>query len=154
MFKNTNNEERRTFKEVVAENKGKIIAGATIVTVGAVGLVLYKQYQALKILSEITKVDADIDKLQGKFNREVTDYVREMTDQFVVVRDIAKEGALEEAIATVKRKIQYRVGKIADLNNRPFDKDAMLSKELYEKELEILRVKLETFEKEWDNMLH
>lgn len=32
MFKNTNKEERKTFKEVLAENKGKIIAGATIVT--------------------------------------------------------------------------------------------------------------------------
>lgn len=150
MKQNTNNE-RKSFKEVVAENKGKILAGATIITVG---IILYKQHQALKVLSEITKVDCEIDKLQGKFNREVTDYVREVTDQFVVVRDIAKEGALEEAIATVKRKIQYRVGKIADLNNRPFDKDAMISKELYEKELEILKKKLTTFEKEWDNMLH
>lgn len=153
MKQNTNNE-RKSFKEVVAENKGKIIAGATIVTVGAVGIILYKQHQALKLLCEITKVDCDIDKAQGKFNREVTEYVREMTDQFVVVRDIAKEGALEEAIATVKRKIQYRVGKIADLNNRPLDKDAMISKELYEKELEILKNKLTSFEKEWENMLH
>ena len=154
MFKNTNKEERKTFKEVLAENKGKIIAGATIVTVGAVGIILYKQHQALKLLGEISKVDCDIDELQGKFNREVTDYVREMTDQFVVVRDIAKEGALEEAIASVKRKIQYRVGKIADLNNRPLDNDAMISKELYEKELEILKKKLTTFEQEWENMLH
>lgn len=147
-------QERKSFKEVIAENKGKIIAGTAIITVSAVGLILYRQHKAIKLLSEISKVDCDIDKLQGKFNREVTEYTKELTDQFVIVRDIAKEGALEEAIAAVKRKIQYRVGKIADLNNRPLDNDAMISKVLYEKELEILKTKLRTFEDEWNNMLH
>ena len=153
MFKNTNNEERKSFKEVLAENKGKIIAGAATITVGAVGIVLYKQHQTLKALSELSKIDCELDKLQGRFNHEVKNYIGEITDQFVVVRDIAKEGALEEAIAAVKRKIQYRVGKIEGCkkHNTP---EALLQKEIYEKEIKILKEKLTAFEKEWDNMLH
>ncbi len=153
-MKQNTNQERKSFKEKIAENKGKIIAGATIVTVGAVSYILYKNTKAIKTLSAISKVDSELDKAQSKFNNTVTEYTRELTDQFVIVRDIAKEGALDEAIKSVKRKIQYRVGKIADLNNRPLDNDAIISKALYEKELEILKTKLKTFEDEWNNMLH
>ena len=76
-----------------------------------------------------------------------------MVDQINITKDIAKEGALEEAIKSVKRKIQYRVGKLDGCikHNTP---EALLQKEIYEKELEILKKKLATFEKEWENMLH
>ena len=60
---------------------------------------------------------------------------------------------LMQKIKSVKRKIQYRVGKIEGCikTNTP---ESLLSKETYEKELEILKKKLTPFEKEWDNMLH
>ena len=153
-MKQNTNKERKSFKEVIAENKGKIIAGATIITIGTVSYILYRHTKEIKALSELSNLDSILDKKQGELNHHLVEHAKELTEQFVVVKDIAKEGALEEAIASVKRKIQYRVGKIADLNNRPFDKDAMISKELYEKELEILKKKLATFEKEWENMLH
>ena len=153
MKQNTNNE-RKSFKEVVAENKGKIIAGATVITIGTVSYVLYRNTKAIKGLYAINDAQMELSRKQGELNHASVDCAKEMAEQLVIVRDIAKEGALEEAIASVKRKIQYRVGKIADLSNRPSDKDAIISKELYEKELEILKKKLTTFEKEWENMLH
>ena len=78
---------------------------------------------------------------------------KEICSEIDVVKAIAKEGALEEAIQSVKRKIQYRVGKIENCikTNTP---EALLSKQTYERELVILEGKLELFEQEWENMIH
>ena len=152
MKQNTNNE-RKSFKEVLAENKGKIMAGATVITIGTISYVLYKNTKAIKALSDFTTSSAKLAEAQGDYNHVVTEGVGALVDQINITKDIAKEGALEEAIAAVKRKIQYRVGKIEGCikTNTP---ESLLSKETYEKELEILKKKLTTFEKEWDNMLH
>lgn len=154
MKNNENAKERKTFKEVVVENKGKIIAGVSIVTATAVGVVLYKNAIDIKNLSTIVDSQVKLNEVQGEFNNKSVECAKRITDELVKVRDIAKEGALEEAIAAVKRKIQYRVGKISDLSARPLDNDALISKELLEKELIILKDKLTMFENEWNNMLH
>lgn len=154
MKNNENAKERKSFKEVVVENKGKIIAGVSIVTAGAVGVVLYKNAIDIKNLSTIVDSQVKLNEVQGEFNNKSVECAKRITDELVKVRDIAKEGALEEAIAAVKRKIQYRVGKISDLSARPLDNDALISKELLEKELIILKDKLTMFENEWNNMLH
>ena len=154
MKNNENAKERKSFKEVVVENKGKIIAGVSIVTATAVGVVLYKNAIDIKNLSTIVDSQVKLNEVQGEFNNKSVECAKRITDELVKVRDIAKEGALEEAIAAVKRKIQYRVGKISDLSARPLDNDALISKELLEKELIILKDKLTMFENEWNNMLH
>ena len=154
MKNNENAKERKSFKEVVVENKGKIIAGVSIVTATAVGVVLYKNAIDIKNLSTIVDSQVKLNEAQGEFNNKSVECAKRITDELVKVRDIAKEGALEEAIAAVKRKIQYRVGKISDLSARPLDNDALISKELLEKELIILKDKLTMFENEWNNMLH
>ena len=154
MRNNENAKERKSFKEVVVENKGKIIAGVSIVTAATVGVVLYKNAIDIKNLSTIVDSQVKLNEVQGEFNNKSVECAKRLTDELVKVRDIAKEGALEEAIAAVKRKIQYRVGKISDLSARPLDNDALISKELLEKELIILKDKLTMFENEWNNMLH
>jgi hypothetical protein len=154
MKNNENVKERKSFKEVVVENKGKIIAGVSIVTAATVGVVLYKNAIDIKNLSIIVDSQVKLNEVQGEFNNKSVECAKRITDELVKVRDIAKEGALEEAIAAVKRKIQYRVGKISDLSARPLDNDALISKELLEKELIILKDKLTMFENEWNNMLH
>ena len=154
MGNNENAKERKSFKEIVVENKGKIIAGVSIVTATTVGVVLYKNAIDIKNLSTIVDSQVKLNEVQGEFNNKSVEYAKRITDELVKVRDIAKEGALEEAIAAVKRKIQYRVGKISDLSARPLDNDALISKELLEKELIILKDKLTMFENEWNNMLH
>ena len=116
------------------------------VAFGAVGVVLYKNAIDIKNLSAIVDSLVKLNEAQGEFNDK-------STDALVKVRDIAREGALEEAITTVERKIQYRVTKIENCvkTNTP---ESLLSKELLEKELEILKDKLTMLQEEWDNMLH
>ena len=130
MKQNTNNE-RKSFKEVLAENKGKIIAGATVITIGTISYVLYRNTKVIKNLVKIAEQEVEMTSLQGDFNHLVTEGTRDMVDQINITKDIAKEGALEEAMKAVKRKIQYRVGKIEGCtkHNTP---EALLQKEIYE----------------------
>ena len=153
MKNNENVKERKSLKEVIVENKGKIIAGVSIVTAAAVGVVVYKNVNEIKNLKEIVDAQIKLNEHQGELNHVSLECTKALTDELVKVRDIAKEGALEEAINAVKRKIQYRVTKIDGCikTNTP---ESLLSKEMYEKELEILRDKLTMFQEEWDKMLH
>ena len=153
MKNNENVKERKSLKEVIVENKGKIIAGISIVTATAVGVVVYKNVNEIKNLKELVDAQMKLNEHQGELNHVSLECTKALTDELVKVRDIAKEGALEEAINAVKRKIQYRVTKIDGCikTNTP---ESLLSKEMYEKELEILRDKLTMFQEEWDKMLH
>ena len=153
MKNNENVKERKSLKEVIVENKGKIIAGVSIVTATAVGVVAYKNVIDIKNLKGVVESQVKLNEAQGDFNKKSIECAQYITDELVKVRDIAKEGALEEAINAVKRKIQYRVTKIDGCikTNTP---ESLLSKEMYEKELEILRDKLTMFQEEWDKMLH
>lgn len=153
MKNNENVKERKSLKEVIVENKGKIIAGASIVTAAAVGVIVYKNVNEIKNLKELVDAQMKLNEHQGELNHVSLECTKALTDELVKVRDIAKEGALEEAINAVKRKIQYRVTKIDGCikTNTP---ESLLSKEMYEKELEILRDKLTMFQEEWDKMLH
>ena len=153
MKNNENVKERKSLKEVIVENKGKIIAGVSIVTATAVGVVVYKNVIDIKNLKGVVESQVKLNEAQGEFNHKSLECAQYITDELVKVRDIAKEGALEEAINAVKRKIQYRVTKIDGCikTNTP---EALLSKEMYEKELEILKDKLVMFEEEWEKMLH
>lgn len=153
MKNNENVKERKSLKEVIVENKSKIIAGASIVTAAAVGVVVYKNVNEIKNLKELVDAQMKLNEHQGELNHVSLECTKALTDELVKVRDIAKEGALEEAINAVKRKIQYRVTKIDGCikTNTP---ESLLSKEMYEKELEILRDKLTMFQEEWDKMLH
>ena len=153
MKNNENAKERKSLKEVIVENKGKIIAGVSIVTATAVGIVAYKNVIDIKNLKGVVESQVKLNEAQGDFNKKSLECAQYITDELVKVRDIAKEGALEEAINAVKRKIQYRVTKIDGCikTNTP---ESLLSKEMYEKELEILRDKLTMFQEEWDKMLH
>ena len=153
MKNNENVKERKSLKEVIVKNKGKIIAGASIVTAAAVGVVVYKNVNEIKNLKELVDAQMKLNEHQGELNHVSLECTKALTDELVKVRDIAKEGALEEAINAVKRKIQYRVTKIDGCikTNTP---ESLLSKEMYEKELEILRDKLTMFQEEWEKMLH
>ena len=138
MKNNENVKERKSLKEVIVENKGKIIAGVSIVTATAVGVVVYKNVIDIKNLKGVVESQVKLNEAQGEFNHKSLECAQYITDELVKVRDIAKEGALEEAINAIKRKIQYRVTKIDGCikTNTP---ESLLSKEMYEKELEILQ---------------
>lgn len=115
--------EKRSFKEVVMDNKGKIIAGISCVSIGLVTFFMYRHH------------------IQIKNNTETIEFVR----------DVVKEGALEEAIATVNRKINYRLDKIEHLKNRNENVSLELIKK-YEEELMELMAKSESFTKEYNSI--
>ena len=144
--KNQTNE-RKSFKEVLVENKGKIIVGG-LATIGVVvgGTFMLKQ---LKIDSLLVKLA----NMQAEINDTASEALKDLNEELIVVKAITLEGALEQAIETLKKKIQYRVTKI-DGCIKEGSPQALLSKEIYEKELEYFKDKLALFEEEWNKMIH
>lgn len=103
MKNNENVKERKSFKEVVVENKGKIIAGVSIVTAGALGVVLVKNHKDL--FKFVTKVDAKSD-LGIMANEELWHKV-EVTEDIIV-----NSGIIDQAKATISRKRDNLIGKL------------------------------------------
>lgn len=120
---NVNGKSKKSFKEVAVRNKGKIIAGISCVAVGTVTFLICKHQIQL----------------------------RNNTNTIEFVRDIVKEGALEEAIATVNRKIAYRIGKIGGCDKHNSEV-ALMAKQRYEEEIKELTIKLNRFKEEYDSI--
>ena len=139
--------ERKSFKEVLVENKGKIIVGG-LATIGVVvgGTFMLKQLK-------IDLLFAKLANMQVEINDTASEALKDLNEELIVVKAITLEGALEQAIETLKKKIQYRVTKI-DGCIKEGTQQALLSKEIYEKELEVLQEKLKLFEQEWNRMMH
>lgn len=108
--------ERRSFKEYVKANKGKIIVGASIITTGALAILLCK-----------SKID--LSKVSDKVN---------------VLETALTEGVFEEAIATTTRKINSRKDRIVFLRNRKDYGDEIIISQI-ENELKILTERRESF---------
>ena len=106
MKNNENVKERKSLKEVVVENKGKIIAGVSIVAAGAVGIAIAKNHKVLvDHLKQIKKVDAKSD-LGIMVSKELWEKV-EITEDIVV-----NSGIIDQARATINRKRDTLVSKL------------------------------------------
>jgi phosphomevalonate kinase len=107
MKNNENAKERKSFKEVVVENKGKIIAGVSIAAAGVAGAIIVKNNQdAFKALvKQITKADAKAD-LNTMVSEELWNKV-EVTENIIV-----NSGIIEQARATITRKRDNLTGKL------------------------------------------
>ena len=111
MKNNENVKERKSLKEVVVENKGKIIAGVSIVAAGAVGIAIAKNHKVLvDQLKQIKKVDAKSD-LGIMVNKELWEKV-EITEDIVV-----NSGIIDQAKATITRKRDNLIGKLNRYTN-------------------------------------
>lgn len=108
MKNNENAKERKSFKEVVVENKGKIIAGVSIVTAGAVGVVLVKNHKDL--FKYITKVEVKSD-LGTIVDKELWEKV-EVTEDIIV-----NSGIIDQARATITRKRDNLISKLNRYTN-------------------------------------
>ena len=103
MKQQNTNQERKSFKEVVKENKGKImIIGGAVVTV-AVGVVLTKNYKNLT--KQVVK--ADVKGELGILVDEELWYKMEVTENI-----INNSGIIDQARATMTRKKDNLVGKL------------------------------------------
>lgn len=148
-----NNTEKKSLKERVMENKGKIIAGVSIVALGTITYMVYRNNVRVKGLCKLAEC-------QGEFNGKVTELskkevslLNKQVEYMKTTREIAEEGALEEAIKSINKKIQYRIGKIEGCKNSK-DPESLLAKEIYEKELKELIRKRDSFNELWDKMVH
>ena len=103
MKNNENAKERKSFKEVVVENKGKIIAGVSIVTAGALGVVLVKNHKDL--IKCLTKINAKSD--MGIMVDEELWRRAEVTEDIIV-----NSGIIDQAKATISRKRDNLIGKL------------------------------------------
>ena len=108
MKQQNTNQERKTFKEVVKENKGKImIIGGAVVTV-AVGVVLAKDYKNLA--KRVVKADAK-GELGILIDNELWEKVKTTEDIIV------NSGIIDQAKATVTRKRDTLISKLNCYNN-------------------------------------
>ena len=111
MFKNNKEKqtnERKSFKEFVNDNRGKImIIGGTVVTITA-GIILTKNYKNLA--KQLTKIDAKSD-LGILANNELLEKVT------VTENIINNSGIIDQAKATITRKRDNLIGKLNRYEN-------------------------------------
>ena len=111
MKNNENVKERKSLKEVVVENKGKIIAGVSIVAAGAVGIAVAKNHKALvDQLKQIKQVDAKAEI--GHVISEELWHRAEVTEDIIV-----NSGIIDQARATIMRKKDNLIGKLNRYTN-------------------------------------
>lgn len=111
MKNNENVKERKSLKEVVVENKGKIIAGVSIVAVGVVGVAVAKNNKALADqLKQIKKVDAKTSV--GIVVSEELWHKMEVTEDIVI-----NSGIIDQARATITRKRDTLISNLNCLSN-------------------------------------
>ena len=139
--------DRKSFKEVLVENKDKIIVGG----LAAIGVVVGGTFMLNQLKFDISFLKMGF--MQAEINDSASQALKDLNEELIVVKAITLEGALEQAIETIKKKIQYRVTKI-DGCIKEGSPQALLSKEIYEKELEYFKDKLALFEEEWNKMIH
>ena len=102
MKNNENAKERKSLKEVVVENKGKIIAGVSIVAAGAVGIAIVKNHRC----------SAKFDYLEAKTDLGIM-ISDELLNKIEVTEDIiVNSGIIEQARATIMRKRDNLSGKL------------------------------------------
>ena len=111
MKNNENVKERKSLKEVVVENKGKIIAGVSIVAAGAVGIAVTKNHKAIvDQLKQIKKVDTKVEV--GHVISEELWHRAEVTEDIIV-----NSGIIDQARATIMRKKDNLIGKLNRYTN-------------------------------------
>ena len=111
MKNNENVKERKSLKEVVVENKGKIIAGVSIVAAGAVGIAVAKNHKAIvDQLKQIKKVDTKVEV--GHVISEELWHRAEVTEDIIV-----NSGIIDQARATIMRKKDNLIGKLNRYTN-------------------------------------
>lgn len=108
--------EKRSIKEVVIDNRGKIIAGASAVVIGALGYIIYKER-------------LDYNQLSIR--------LREAHEKADILAEALSEGVFEEAIATTTRKINSRKDRLNYLLNNNHDETNEMVVKL-EGEIEVL----------------
>ena len=102
------NKDKKTFKEVVYDNRGKIIViGGAIVT-ATLGVVISKNYKDLAKRLKKTNAKSDLGLMAGN----------ELWEKVTITENIINNsGIIDQAKATIIRKKDHLVGKLNCLTN-------------------------------------
>lgn len=115
MKNNENAKERKSLKEVVVENKGKIITGVSIAAASAVGIVLIKNNKdIMKLLDKTIKVQSAVTTVSS-INTITNDTLWEKVE--VTENIVVNSGIIEQARATIIRKRDNLISKLNCLEN-------------------------------------
>ena len=118
--------ETKSLKEVVCDNRGKIIAGIGIVGCGILSYMLFKnRNKVIELNTRINILDEDI---------------RVLTDDNRTLSEILSEGVLQDAITTTSNKINSRTSKLRMFEDRLLNGDLGVENKIQKikEELEIL----------------
>lgn len=129
--------ERKSFKEVVCDNRGKILTGALCITTATLGYLLFKEVKQNEILKiENVKLNTE-NKMVNKFKETVE-----------TIQEAMSEGMIQEAIATTTRKLNNRIDirdRLLSKGNLEYKEQVKLNKAL--EEIEVFERRLNAFNK-------
>lgn len=114
--------EKGSIKDVVIDNRGKIIAGASAVVIGALGYIIYKER-------------LDYNQLSIR--------LREAHEKADILAEALSEGVFEEAIATTTRKLNSRKDRLNYLINNNDETNEIVVK--LKGEIEVLTRRRDAF---------
>ena len=118
--------ETKSLKEVVYDNRGKIIAGIGLVGCSVLTYILFKnRNKVVELNTRINILDEDI---------------RVLTDDNRTLSEILSEGVLQDAITTTSNKINSRTSKLRMFEDRLLNGDLGVENKIQKikEELEIL----------------
>ena len=124
--------QKKSFKEVVYDNRGKIITIGGVVVAITVGIIISKNYNNFG--KKITKTKSDIEKDLVKLNAKndlglLID--NELCEKVTVTENIINNsGIIDQAKATVTRKRDTLIGKLNCLSNMKQKNDNIINKTL------------------------
>ena len=135
---NTNtNKDKKSFKEVVYDNRGTIIAISGTVVAATLGVIVAKNYKGLAKCFKKTNAKSDLGLMVGN----------ELWEKVTVTENIINNsGIIDQARATVIRKRDTLVGKLNCLTNMKQTSDDIKNK--------ILQIKagIEAYDKMYEQM--
>ena len=117
---NTNtNKDKKSFKEVVYDNRGTIIAISGTVVAATLGVIVAKNYKGLSKCFKKTNAKSDLGLMVGN----------ELWEKVTVTENIINNsGIIDQARATVIRKRDTLVGKLNCLTNMKQTSDDIKNK--------------------------
>lgn len=114
-----NNKDKKSFKDVVYDNRGKIIVIGGAVVGATLGVIISKNYNGLAKCFKKTNAKSDLGIMVGN----------ELWNKVTVTEDIINNsGIIDQARATVIRKRDTLVGKLNCLSNMTQTSDAIKDK--------------------------
>lgn len=129
--KETIKTEKKSMKEVIVENKYKIIAGTSIIVSGTLAVLLFNAKTDLSSIHRASEI--------------LEENIKPLQDRNYILESALNESLFEEAIATTVRKLNSRKDKLKYLMeiSKDITKDKLFLK--IEGEVEVLSKRLKTF---------